>query len=397
MSFIRFSAGSRLAPISVEGYRREARRRLPNMVWSYVDGAADGLVTLNDNRNAFLKWRLRQRSLAGISAPGLATRIAGVDVSLPVALAPTGLSGITRWDGDVAAARAAEAAGTRFVLSTGSSWTLEEVAGAARQNHWFQLYPFGNREKVGELIGRAEDSGYTAMFVTVDVPVRGNREGERETGMGLPLTFTPRNILDTLRRPRWIWDLLRHQRAVAIQYAQAGAVGVRAAVRAASEQDRYMQGDLHWDDLAWMRQRWKGPLYVKGILDAEDAARAVDEIGVEGVVVSNHGARQLDHALGTLDALPAIVDRIGDRAEVYLDGGVRRGTDVIIALALGARGVFIGRPYLYGLAVAGEQGARDVLSILRDDMTRAMILMGCPGVQALDRSWLIPASGSVAA
>ena len=158
-----------------------------------------------------------------------------------------------------------------------------------------------------------------------------------------------------------------------------------------------MQGDLHWDDLAWMRQRWKGPLYVKGVLDADDAARCIDEIGAEGVVVSNHGARQLDHALGTIDALPAIVDRIAGRGEVYLDGGIRRGTDVIIALALGAKGVFVGRPYLYGLAVDGEQGARNILNILREDMVRALILMGCPDVMALDRSWLIPAGTPAAA
>ena len=172
---------------------------------------------------------------------------------------------------------------------------------------------------------------------------------------------------------------------------------MRAAVIAANEQDRYMQGDLHWDDLAWMRQRWKGPLYVKGVLDADDAARCIDEIGAEGVVVSNHGARQLDHALGTIDALPAIVDRIAGRGEVYLDGGIRRGTDVIIALALGAKGVFVGRPYLYGLAVDGEQGARNILNILREDMVRALILMGCPDVMALDRSWLIPAGTPAAA
>lgn len=361
------------------------------MVWSYVDGGADGQVTLSDNRNGFLKWRLRQRSLTGISKPALATRMAGEAVSLPIAFAPTGLSGLTRWNGDVAAARAAEAEGTRLCLSTGSSWTLEEVAAATGKDHWFQLYPFGNRKKVGELLARAQDAGYRALFVTVDVPVRGNREGERETGMGVPLTFTPSNIFDAARRPRWVWELFRHQRGIAIHYAQAGAVGVRAAVVAASEQDRYMQGDLHWEDLAWMRQHWKGPLYVKGILDADDAARCVDEIGADGVVVSNHGARQLDHALGTIDALPAIVDRIGNRADVYLDGGVRRGTDVIIAIALGAKGVFIGRPYLYGLAVDGEQGARNILNILREDMVRALILMGCPDVQSLDRSWLIPA------
>lgn len=391
MALLNFKLSATERPISVEGYRRRARRALPDMVWSYVDGGADGLVTLSENCGAFRRWRLRQKCLTGISKPALSATMAGVAVDLPVALAPTGLTGISRWDGDIAAARAAEAAGTRLVLSTGSSWTLEEVAGATREKHWFQLYPFGNREVVGKLIQRAQDAGYQALFVTVDVPVRGNRERERETGMGLPLTFTPFGVIDALRRPAWLWDLLKHRRAAAIHYAKAGAVGVRAAVISASEQDRYMQGDLQWSDLAWMRERWKGPLYVKGILDPDDAARAVDEIGADGVVVSNHGGRQLDHALATLDALPAIVDRIGDRAEVYLDGGIRRGSDVVIALALGAKGVFIGRPYVYGLAADGQRGVSDVLAILREDMKRTLILMGCPGIQALDRSWVMRA------
>jgi L-lactate dehydrogenase (cytochrome)/(S)-mandelate dehydrogenase len=154
-----------------------------------------------------------------------------------------------------------------------------------------------------------------------------------------------------------------------------------------------MQGDLHWDDLAWMRDQWQGPVYVKGVLDPEDAAKAVDAIGVDGIVVSNHGGRQLDRTLAAIDALPAIVARVGDRAEVYLDGGVRRGTDVITALALGARGVFVGRPYLYGLAVAGETGVAAILEIFRAEMERALVLMGCPDVAALDRTWLIPAAG----
>src|SRR5262245_58852282 len=180
---MRFQIGSRLRPISVEGYRQLARRAVPDMVWSYVDSGADGLVTLADNRAAFGRWRLRQRCLTGISKPILRATMAGQDLALPIALAPTGMTGLSRWDGDVAAARAAEAAGTRLVLSTGSSWTLEEVAAATSENHWFQLYPYGNRERVGKLIARARSAGYTALFVTVDVPVRGNRERERETGM----------------------------------------------------------------------------------------------------------------------------------------------------------------------------------------------------------------------
>lgn len=391
MEALNFSLRSRLRPISVEGYRQAARRALPDMVWNYVDGGADGMVTLTENRVAFLKWRLRQRCLTGLSKPDLSTTMAGQEVSLPIALAPTGMSGLARWDADIAAARAAEAAGTRLVLSTGSSWSLEEVAASTARSHWFQLYPFGDHAKVGELLRRAEAAGYGALFVTVDVPVRGNREGERESGMSIPLTFTPASLLDAASRPRWCLGL-RHNRTAAVHYAQAGARGVAGAVASAAAQERHMQGDLCWDDLAWLRDRWKGPLYVKGVLDPEDAARAVHSLGAEGVVVSNHGGRQLDQTLSTLDALPAIVNRLGGRGEVYLDGGVRRGTDVIIALALGARGVFVGRPYLYGAAADGEQGVLDILRILREDMVRAMILMGCPSVEALDPSWITPAN-----
>tara|TARA_R110000850_G_C9995641_1_gene467754 strand:+ start:3134 stop:4333 length:1200 start_codon:yes stop_codon:yes gene_type:complete len=390
-SRFQFQLSRDLRPVSVEGYRRAARRLLPKMAWAYVDGGADGLVTMNANRSAFLNWRLRQRCLTAITSPEIRTTMAGADLTLPVALAPTGITGLTRWDGDIGAARAAERFGTRTVLSTGSSYSLEEVAEATNESHWFQLYPFGDKAKVGSLIKRAESAGYSALFVTVDVPVRGNREGERETGMSVPVVLTPHGILDAARHPRWWWNLIRHNRVAAVHYLEAGATGPKAAVDSVREQERYMQGDLSWEDLAWMRDHWKRPLYVKGLLDPEDAAKAVDEIGVEGVVVSNHGGRQLDTCLSTLEALPAIVDRVGGRAEVFLDGGIRRGTDVITALALGADGVFIGRPYLYGLAVNGEDGVHDVLSILREEIERALVLMGCPSVAALDRSWLIPA------
>jgi L-lactate dehydrogenase (cytochrome)/(S)-mandelate dehydrogenase len=228
----------------------------------------------------------------------------------------------------------------------------------------------------------------------VDTPVRGNREAERETGMGLPVTFTPASILGAAAKPHWLLDLWRHKRVAAIHYAQSGATSVSAAMASAAAQDRHMQGDLCWDDLAWLRDQWRGPLYVKGVLDPHDAARAVNEIGAQGVVVSNHGGRQLDRSRATLDALPAIVARIAGRGEVYLDGGIRRGTDVIIALALGASGVFIGRPYVYGAAADGERGVAGVLAILRDDMTRAMTLMGCKDIAQLDRSWIIPSDGA---
>ncbi|ARS25816.1 alpha-hydroxy acid oxidase [Sphingomonas sp. KC8] len=389
-------------PVSVAAWGRLARRRLPDLAWNYLDGGADDLVTLGENISGFERWRLRQRCLAGVTAPSLAATMAREGVSLPVALAPAGATGLCHWSGDIAATRAAERAGTRAILSTASSYSLEEVAEASETNHWFQLYPFGNRAKVGSLIARARSAGYTAMFVTVDVPVVGNREGERAAGMTRPWTLTPGRLLNMARHPAWIHGVLWHRRIAAVHYLEQDSSGATTlqhlqraiqgagadAIASAEAQQRYMQGDLHWDDLAWMRDQWDGPLYVKGVLDPDDAAKAVDEIGCEGVVVSNHGARQLDRTLASIDALPAIVARIGDRAEVYLDGGVRRGTDVITALCLGARGVFIGRPYLYGLAARGEAGVASVLEIFRSEIERALTLMGCPSVAKLDHSWL---------
>ncbi len=378
-------------PISVEGYRLAARRAVPRMIREYLEGGADDQVTLGENTAGFQRWRLRQRVLTGHAKIHLAATMVRTPVALPVALAPTGLTGLSHWSGDTACARAAEAAGTRLVLSTASSYTLEEVAQAASQPHWFQLYPFGDKAFVSGMLQRARNAGYTALFVTVDVPVRGNREGERTSGMTVPPTLTPASVIDAALHPRWWWNLLRHRRLAAANYVSSGLRGATAAVQSVEAQARFMQADLHWDDLAWMREHWQGPIYIKGLLDPDDAAHAVDQIGVDGIVVSNHGGRQLDHALATIDALPAIAQRVGDRCEVLLDGGVRRGTDVIKALCLGAKGVFIGRPYVYGLAAAGEAGVRDVLEILRAEMERAMVLMGCPSVAQLDSSWLLPA------
>ena len=385
-----FSLGLRRQPIGVGGYRDRARAVLPAMAWSYLDGGADDHVTLDANVAAFRRWRLRQQVLRGITRPDLSTEMAGTPVGLPLALAPVGLTGFFRWNADIAAARAAERAGTRLILSTGSSWSLEEVADATEQNHWFQLYPYGDRAKVGALLDRARAAGYTALFVTVDVQTRGNREGERRTGMGVPLRMTPRALADFAVHPRWSWNLLRHGRAAAIHYKEIGGNGVSAAAQSVHVQDRYMQADLNWEDLAWMREHWQGRLYVKGVLQPDDAVRCVDAMGADGVVVSNHGGRQLDRGAATLEALPAIVAALSGRGDVYLDGGVRRGTDVITALALGAKGVMIGRPYAYGAAAAGEAGVADILATFTDDIRRALILMGCPSVAALDRSWIMP-------
>lgn len=386
-----FSFGLGGETIGVEGYRRRARRGLPRMVWSYLDGGAEDHITRDANMSAFRHWRLLPHALAGIKSPDLSSEMAGTQIALPLALAPIGLSGLMRWNGDILAARAAEQAGTRLVLSTGSSWSLEEVAEATEQDHWFQLYPYGDKAKVGALVDRAAAAGYTALFVTVDTPVRGNREWERATGMQVPLRMTPSAMLDFAMQPRWTWNLLRHNRVAAIHYVEAGATGVSAAAKSVTAQDRHMQGDLNWEDLAWLRDRWRGRLYVKGVLSANDAVHSVDVIGANGVVVSNHGGRQLDRVTATLEALPAIVAALDGRGEVYLDGGIRRGSDVVTALALGAKAVLIGRAYCYGLTAAGQAGVADVLAMLSDDIKRTLILMGCPSVAALDRSWIAPA------
>jgi isopentenyl diphosphate isomerase/L-lactate dehydrogenase-like FMN-dependent dehydrogenase len=378
--------------IKVEDYTEAARRKVPAMVWPYLSGGSDDLVTMGENRTAFRRWRLRVRSLTGAAKPDLSTTMVGTRVSLPIGLAPTGMVGLAHWTGDIAAARAAEAAGTRHVLSTASSYTMEEVAEATEENHWFQLYPFADKPKVAELMTRAEQAGYTAMFVTVDVGVIGNREGERRSGMTIPPAFTARRLLEAGSHPAWWWNLLKHKRAAPIHYI-SGPRTIGSAVQGARDQARRMQGDLNWDDVAWMRDHWKGPLYIKGILDPDDAYRAVTEIGAQGVVVSNHGGRQLDSCLSALDALPAIVERLGGRGEVYMDGGVRRGTDVLIALALGARGVFVGRPYVHGLAARGQAGVKGVLDIFREELIRDMVLMGLPSIAALDRSWVLPVAG----
>ena len=391
--------------LSVEDWRQAARRRLPALAWAYVDGGADDHVTLDANISGFRKWRLRQRCLTGVGVPDLATRMVGETLTLPVALAPTGGAGLSHWSGDPAAHRAADAAGSRAVLSTAASYTLEEVAAACRLPQWFQLYPFGNRGRVGALLARAKAAGYCALFVTVDVPVLGNREGERRTGMTAPWTMTPPRLANMLTRPRWLHGVLRHKRLAPVHYRERQPDGsppprpgdmLSAAFRAAAdaatgtrELQRYMQGDLRWDDLAWLRDQWPGPLYVKGVLDPDDAAKAIEEIGATGVVVSNHGGRQLDRTLASIEALPAIAARVGGRGEVLFDGGVRRGTDVITALCLGASGVFVGRPYLYGLAAGGEAGVAAVLDIFRKEIARALVLMGCPSIAALDRSWVI--------
>lgn len=381
--------------VSVDDYRRAAQRALPKMVWAYLDGGAEDERTLRSNRDAFAKWHLRQRVLAGHKDVDVSVLLDGESLALPVVLAPTGLTGLAHWSGELAAARAAERAGTRLTLSTASSYSIEEVAEGTGQDHWFQLYPWGDRSIPGSsfmdsMLDRAKDAGFRTLVVTVDVPVQGNRTGERRTGMGHPPILTPRRVVDAAIRPAWWYGLLRHRR-MTMRNVITDTPGAKGAVQSVAIQSRQIRPDLTRQDVAALRDRWDGPFIVKGVLDPADAVQAVDEAGATGVVVSNHGGRQLDRAVASLEALPAIVDTVGDRATVLIDGGVRSGADIVTALALGADAVMIGRPYIYGLAVGGGGGVAAVLEILADEMRRTLTLMGLAGVGDLNRDHVIPA------
>lgn len=392
---VKFAWRGTTGPLSVEDYRKAARRAVPEMVWAYIDGGADDLVTLQANRSAFDRWRLRPRVLTGKEGNALGTDVCGESLRMPILLAPTGMSGLAHWAGERGAAQAAESRGTRAIISTAASYTPEEIAAATSEHHFFQLYPWANlatgaRALTESFIRRAHHCGYAGLFVTVDVPVRANRERERRTGMGTPPVLTPGRILNAAVKPRWSYGFLKHKRIAARLLVDEGGTG--AAVESAKLQMRLMRPELTWDDFSWMREKWKRPLFIKGILDPADAVRAV-ELGADGVVVSNHGGRQLDGAEATLDALPAVVEAVGHKVPVMLDGGIRRGSDVVKALCLGAASVAIGRPYLYGLAARGREGVEHVLDILYEEISRTMTLIGCESVDELTRDRIVPAAG----
>lgn len=358
--------------------RAVARRRLPAAVFDTIDGGADDELTLRRNEAAFQELLLRPRPLVDVTTRSTATEVLGQPVSLPVLLAPTGGGRVAHRHAELAVAAAAAAVGTVHVQSTVTSYALEDVAAAAGGRAWYQLYLPEDRSRTAPMVQRVADAGYRALVLTVDTPVFGGRERDRRNGFSLPLRVGARLAVGTATHPRWALDQAR---------GGLPGAGRRLPVRATVEQIRASPSPVTWADLARVRALWPGPLLVKGVLDGEQCDRLLAE-GIDGLVVSNHGGRQLDGVRATVEALPEVVAAAGGRVPVLLDGGVRRGTDVLKALALGATAVLIGRPYLYGLAAGGQAGVEKVLELLRAELDRAMALTGCTSVADVDRRLL---------
>ena len=374
--------------VKVEDLRRVAQRRVPRVVFDYLDGGADGEVTLRENCRAFEQVTFRPRHAVAVPACDLRTRVLGLDLALPFLLAPVGYSRVMHRDGECGAARVAGKAGTAYILSTLSGHRLEDVKAASTGPVCYQLYLLGGREAAKDAVGRARAAGCAALVVTIDTAVAGLRERDVRNGMvellgGSIFSKLP-YIPQVLTRPRWLLDFLLDggvppmANVILPDGKPLPLIDVGAALAAAA---------VTWEDLRWLRQAWPGPIVVKGVLTAEDARRAMDE-GAAAVVVSNHGGRQLDCVSPTLRALPEVVAAVGDKTEVLMDGGIRRGSDIVKAICLGARAVLIGRGYAYGLAAAGEAGVTRAIQILIADLERTLRLLGCASIRELDRSYV---------
>jgi len=378
--------GSRV--INIEDLRRLAKRRLPKVVFDYLDGGADGEVTLQENRRVFDDVVFRPRQAVSLPECTLSVRALGFDLSFPAILAPVGYSRMMHPGGEVAAAAAAGGAGTIYTLSTVSGHKLEDVRAASKGPVWYQLYLVGGREAAEGAIERAKKAGFSALVVTVDTAVAGNRERDTRNGMRQLLggsAFSKLPFLPQfLARPRWLLDYALDGGRPQLENIIIPGKGPMPLVGVG---DALSRAVVTWEDFLWLRQIWPGPIITKGVLTADDARRAVDE-GSVAVIVSNHGARQLDTVSSTLRALPEVVKAVGGQAEVLMDGGIRRGADIAKALCLGAKAVLIGRAYAYGMAAGGQRGVARALSILRDDLERTLRLLGCPSVAALNAAYI---------
>lgn len=374
--------------INIEDLRRVAKRRLPRVVFDYIDGGAEAELTLRANCRAFEAVTFRPRCAVATSTCDLRATVLGTSLSMPLILAPVGSSRLFYPRGEEVAARAAGTAGIAYTLSTLSGCALEDVAAASKGPLWYQLYLVGGRDCTLSAIERARAAGFSALVVTIDTPVAGLRERDFRNGVkellsrkfGLMLPFVSQFLL----KPRWLASFLADGGLMKFSNVVLPGKGPMLYADVATALEQAM---VSWHDLGWIREAWKGPIVIKGVHTGEDARRAVD-VGADALVVSNHGGRQLDGVAPTLRVLPEVLASVGDRIEVLLDGGIRRGSDIVKALCLGARAVLVGRAYAYGLGAAGGAGVERAIEILRIDLIRTLKLLGCASLAELDRSFV---------
>jgi L-lactate dehydrogenase (cytochrome) len=388
---MRFAADRpmRLAPATASDYRELARRRLPRQLFDYVDGGAYEEATMRANVAALEEVLLRQVVMRDVSVRDPAVEVLGQELALPVALGPVGLAGMLARRAEVQAARAAESVGVPFVESTVSICSIEEVAKATRTPPWFQLYVMRDRGYAEDLIARARAAGSPVLLLTIDLAVVGARHRDtRNAVVGDPGTWARlRRAVDLLSHPRWIANTALGGRPLTFGNLEKAVPGARSPAAFRDWVDAQFDPSVTWEDIAWVRERWPGRLVVKGVLDPEDARRATDT-GVDGIVVSNHGGRQLDSVPSTARALPAVVDAVGDEVEVLADGGVRTGLDVVKMVALGARAVLVGRPWAWAVAARGQAGVRHLLEVFKADIDTALGLTGQTSLAGVNRSAL---------
>jgi L-lactate dehydrogenase (cytochrome) len=375
------------AVTSIEDLRLMAKRRVPRMFYDYADSGAWTEQTYRANTSDFEKIRLRQRVAVNMEGRSLATKMVGIDAAMPVALAPTGLTGMQHADGEILAARAAAAFGVPFTLSTMSICSIEDVAANTSKPFWFQLYVLRDRDFIKRLIKRAQDAKCSALVLTLDLQILGQRHKDIKNGLTAPPKLTLPNILDMMTKPAWCLGMLGTQRR-SFGNIVGHVTGVDDMSSLSAWTAQQFDPRLSWDDVKWIKDLWGGKLVLKGILDEEDALLAAQS-GADALIVSNHGGRQLDGALSSIAKLAPIVDAVGEKIEVHFDGGIRSGQDVLKALSLGARGTYIGRAFLYGLGAMGEPGVAKALEIIRKELDITMAFCGKRNATELGRDNLI--------
>jgi L-lactate dehydrogenase (cytochrome) len=369
--------------LTIDDLKQMARRRVPKMFFDYADSGALTEQTYRENESDFAKIKLRQRIAVDMTDRTLASQMIGQKVAMPIALAPTGMTGMQHADGEILAAKAAEKAGIPFTLSTMSICSIEDIAAATAVPFWFQLYVMRDTDFVKNLLDRAKAANCSALVLTMDLQILAQRHKDLRNGLSAPPKFTPKHIYQMATRPLWCLKMTTTRRHT-FRNIVGHAKGVNDLSSLSSWTEQQFDPGLSWSDVAWIKKHWGGKLIIKGVLDAEDAKAAADT-GADAIIVSNHGGRQLDGANSSIKMLPEIVDAVGDKIEVHLDGGIRGGQDVLKAIALGAKGTYIGRPFLYGLGAGGEAGVTRVLDILRKELDVTMALCGERDITKLGR------------